>query len=101
MSSASEQGEKSGEKSYEFQAEVAKLLDLMVHSVYSEREVFLRELVSNAADALDKLRYEALTDASLFDKEDELAITLQIDKSTKTLTLSDNGIGINMINNAF
>ncbi len=82
------------EDSYEFQAEVARLLDLMVHSVYSEREVFLRELISNSADALDKLRYEALTNESLMSDDDELAITLVIDKEAKTLTLIDNGIGM-------
>lgn len=83
------------ETSYPFQAEVARLLDLMVHSVYSEREVFLRELISNSADALDKLRYEALTDETLMTDDDELAITLFLDKEAKTLTLIDNGIGMN------
>lgn len=85
---------KSSEKSYQFQAEVARLLDLMVHSVYSEREVFLRELVSNSADALDKLRYEALTNDRLMEKDDPLAITLVADKQARTLTLIDNGIGM-------
>ncbi|MCF6198184.1 MAG: molecular chaperone HtpG [Hyphomicrobiaceae bacterium] len=82
------------ETKHEFQAEVARLLELMVHSVYSEREVFLRELVSNSADALDKLRYEALTDESLMESDEELAITLEVDKTAKTLTLIDNGIGM-------
>ena len=94
MSETSEQNEPSGETSYEFQAEVARLLELMVHSVYSEREVFLRELISNSADALDKLRYEALTDETLMPDDLELAITLIADKSAKTLTLIDNGIGM-------
>ena len=88
------QENQSGENSYQFQAEVARLLDLMVHSVYSEREVFLRELISNSADALDKLRYEALTDETLMPDDLELAITLIIDKDAKTLTLIDNGIGM-------
>lgn len=82
------------ENTYQFQAEVARLLDLMVHSVYSEREVFLRELISNSADALDKLRYETLTDETLISDDDELAITLIADKEAKTLTLIDNGIGM-------
>jgi len=82
------------ETKHEFQAEVARLLELMVHSVYSEREVFLRELISNGADALDKLRYEALTDESLMENDEELAITIEVDKAAKTLTLVDNGIGM-------
>ncbi len=82
------------ENSYQFQAEVARLLDLMVHSVYSEREVFLRELISNGADALDKLRYEALTNEALMEKDDELGITLIADVSASTLTMIDNGIGM-------
>ena len=82
------------ETKHEFQAEVARLLELMVHSVYSEREVFLRELISNSADALDKLRYEALTDESLMESDEELAISISIDKAAKTLTLVDNGIGM-------
>ncbi len=94
MSETSEQAAKSSETSYEFQAEVARLLELMVHSVYSEREVFLRELISNSADALDKLRYEALTDETLMPDDLELAITLLADKGAKTLTLIDNGIGM-------
>jgi len=86
---------KSGDgRHYEFQAEVARLLDLMVHSVYSEREVFLRELISNSADALDKLRYEALTDDSLMGADEELAITLAVDSDAKTLTVIDNGVGM-------
>ncbi len=90
------------DNSYQFQAEVARLLDLMVHSVYSEREVFLRELISNSADALDKLRYEALTNENLISDDEELAITLIADKKAKTLTLADNGIGMSrdeLVNN--
>jgi molecular chaperone HtpG len=80
----------------EFQAEVAKLLDLVVHSLYSNREIFLRELISNASDACDKLRYAALTDSKLLDdKSGGFAIHLTIDKTAKTLTVSDNGIGMN------
>jgi molecular chaperone HtpG len=67
-------------QSHPFQAEVAKLLHLMVHSVYAEREVFLRELISNAADALDKLRYEALTRPELLEGGGELKITISSDR---------------------
>jgi molecular chaperone HtpG len=77
-----------------FQAEVAKLLQLMVHSVYSERDVFLRELISNASDALDKLRYEAIAKPDLLEKDAALTITLTPDKAAKTLTISDTGTGM-------
>lgn len=80
--------------SHQFQAEVAKLLHLMVHSVYSDRDVFLRELVSNAADALDKLRYEAIAAPELLEGQPELKITLTPDKEKKTLTIADTGIGM-------
>ena len=84
-----------GSQTHEFQAEVAKLLQLMVHSVYSDRDVFLRELISNAADALDKLRYEAIAQPSLLEGATELAITITPDKAAKTLTIADTGIGMN------
>ncbi len=77
-----------------FQAEVAKLLHLMVHSVYSDRDVFLRELISNASDALDKLRYEAIAKPALLEKEPTLSISILADKAAKTLTLVDTGIGM-------
>lgn len=77
-----------------FQAEVSKLLHMMVHAVYSEREIFLRELISNASDACDKLRYEALTRSELA-TEGDFAISLTLDKDAKTVTVSDNGIGMN------
>ncbi|WP_299085391.1 molecular chaperone HtpG [uncultured Ruegeria sp.] len=81
-------------ETFSFQTEVGQLLDIVAGSLYSNREVFLRELVSNASDACDKLRYAALTDASLAPSED-FAITLEIDAKTKTLSISDNGIGMN------
>lgn len=81
-------------QSHAFQAEVAKLLHLMVHSVYSDRDVFLRELISNAADALDKLRYEAIARPELLAADPALAITITPDKTAKTLTIADNGIGM-------
>ena len=77
-----------------FQAEVGKLLHMMVHSVYSDRDVFLRELISNASDALDKLRYEAIANPDLLENDAKLEITLKPDKATKILTISDGGIGM-------
>src|SRR5260221_9838537 len=77
-----------------FQAEVAKLLHLMVHSVYSDRDVFLRELISNAADALDKLRYEAIAKPELLAGDTTLRVVITPDKAAKTLTIADNGIGM-------
>ncbi len=77
-----------------FQAEVSRLLHMMVHSVYSEREIFLRELISNASDACDKLRYEALTKPELTKDDADFKITVTLDEKKKTLTLSDNGIGM-------
>jgi len=77
----------------EFQTEAKQLLHLMIHSLYSHKEVFLRELVSNASDALDKLRFEALTDPAI-DAGAELAVRIAVDKEAKTVTVSDNGIGM-------
>jgi len=77
-----------------FQTEVNQLLKLMIHSLYSEKEIFLRELISNASDACDKLRYESLTNAKLLDSEDELAVHVSFDKKKKTITIKDNGIGM-------
>lgn len=83
-----------GAQSHQFQAEVAELLNLMVHSVYSETDVFLRELVSNASDALDKVRYEAISKPELLAGDEKLAIRLKPDAAAKTLTIADNGIGM-------
>ena len=77
-----------------FQAEVSRLLHLMVHSVYTEKEIFLRELVSNASDACDKLRYEAIAAPDLIGDDTRLAITISIDKDARRLTVADNGIGM-------
>ena len=77
-----------------FQADVARLLHLMVHSVYSERDIFLRELISNAADACEKLRYEAIAEPSLVQDGQPFGITIAIDKDAKTLSVSDNGVGM-------
>ncbi len=77
-----------------FQAEVKQLLQLMIHSLYSNKEIFLRELVSNASDACDKLRFEALNNEALFEGDGELKIHVAFDKDARTLTITDNGIGM-------
>jgi molecular chaperone HtpG len=82
------------ETEFGFQAEVARLLHLMVHSVYSEKEIFLRELVSNGADACDKLRYEAITKPELMADDPDLRLTIVADEESKTLSVADNGIGM-------
>ena len=85
-----------------FQTEVKQLLQLMIHSLYSNREIFMRELVSNASDACDKLRFEALHNDSMFENDSELIISVAYDKEARTLTIADNGIGMNrdeVINN--
>ena len=79
---------------HSFQAEVAQLLHLVTHSLYSNKEIFLRELVSNASDACDKLRFEALNDATLFEDAPNLEVRLSFDKDARTLTITDNGIGM-------
>ena len=85
-----------------FQTEVKQLLQLMIHSLYSNREIFLRELISNASDACDKLRFEAMHNDAMFESDSDLAIRIGYDKEARTLTISDNGIGMNrdeVINN--
>ncbi len=77
-----------------FQTEVKQLLQLMIHSLYSNREIFLRELISNASDAADKLRFEAVTTPTLFENDSELKIHVSFDKDANTLTITDNGIGM-------
>ena len=77
-----------------FQAEVAQLLMLVTHSLYSNPEIFLRELISNASDACDKLRFEALNNAGLYESDAELNVRVRFDKTAKTLTITDNGIGL-------
>jgi len=78
----------------EFQTEVTQLLHLMVHSLYSNKEIFLRELVSNASDACDKLRFEALSDQALFEEDSDLQIQVEFDAEARTITVRDNGIGM-------
>src|SRR5437868_2749267 len=77
-----------------FEADVAQLLQMMVHSVYSDKDVFLRELISNAADACEKLRYEGLGDPSLLGDDPQPRITVMLDPEARTLTVEDNGIGM-------
>lgn len=80
---------------HEFQTEAKQLLHLMIHSLYSHKEIFLRELISNASDACDKLRYEALTNNELYENDGDLKIQIKTDKKARTLTICDNGIGMN------
>src|ERR671938_248950 len=77
-----------------FQAEFKQLLQLMIHSLYSNKEIFLRELVSNASDAADKLRFEAINHGELFENDPDLKIKVTFDQAARTITISDNGIGM-------
>ncbi len=78
-----------------FQTEVKQLLDLMIHSLYSNKEIFLRELISNASDAADKLRFEATTDDALYEGDSDLHVFIDVDRDARTITVRDNGIGMN------
>ncbi len=82
-------------ESFQFQAETRQLLHLMIHSLYTEREVFLRELISNASDALDRLRFESLTTPGLVEEGHVYEVRLKPDSKEHTLTISDTGIGMN------
>jgi molecular chaperone HtpG len=93
--SKAKESAKSGEETLAFQAEVSRLLDIVANALYSEKEIFIRELVSNAADACDRLRYAAITDPKLVEGDGDYAIALSTDKTTRTLTVSDNGSGMN------
>ncbi|MGZ9125233.1 MAG: molecular chaperone HtpG [Candidatus Binatia bacterium] len=86
--------ETSTKETHGFQAEVKQLLNLMIHSLYSNKEIFLRELISNASDAADRLRFEALTDKALMENDAELKIRVAFDPKARTITVSDNGIGM-------
>jgi molecular chaperone HtpG len=82
------------QEEYQFQAETKQLLDLMIHSLYTNKEIFLRELISNASDAIDRLRFEALTKPESLEGDDKFEIYLQADPKARTLTIADNGIGM-------
>ena len=78
----------------EFKAESKRLLDLMINSIYTHKEIFLRELISNASDAIDKLYFRSLTDDKVGVKKDEFEIKISVDKDSRTIVISDNGIGM-------
>src|SRR5690348_8594909 len=80
-----------------FQAEVKQLLDLMIHSLYSNKEIFLRELISNASDAIDRLRFDALSDSTLYEHDTDFKIRVAYDKEARTITVIDNGIGMSRV----
>lgn len=84
----------SQKQTHAFQTEVSQLLDLMIHSLYSNKEIFLRELISNASDAVDRLRFDSISDDSLVEGKEELSIHIDVNKDAGTLTVSDNGIGM-------
>src|SRR6476646_3149365 len=81
-------------ETFQFQAEARQVLDLMIHSLYTNKEIFLRELISNASDALDRLRFEALSKPELIGPDDKLEIWIESDPNARTLTITDNGIGM-------
>src|SRR5690348_1402533 len=81
-------------ESHEFQAEVVQLLDLMIHSLYSNKEIFLRELISNGSDAIDRLRFDALSNPALYEQDSDFKIHVSYDKEGRTITVTDNGIGM-------
>ena len=78
----------------EFKAESKRLLEMMIHSIYTHKEIFLRELISNASDAIDKLYFKSLTDTSIGLGKDDFCINISVDKENRTLTITDNGIGM-------
>ena len=82
-------------QTHKFQTEVTQLLKLMIHSLYSNQEIFLRELISNASDACDKLRFKALSDESILEDDPDLKVRIAFNKKKKTITITDNGIGMN------
>lgn len=90
------------EQTFSFQAEIKQLLDILIHSLYSDREIFLRELISNASDALNRVQFELLTNPNVLDADSEFYIEIKADPEAKTLTISDSGIGMtreDMVNN--
>src|SRR6266498_5546179 len=94
MADADQAATKDEAQSFHFKAETKQLLNILIHSLYKDREVFLRELLSNASDALNRLRFEMVTNQNVLDPAVELAIHLKVDKEARTLTLQDTGIGM-------
>ena len=90
--------EKDSDKNLFFQAEVSRLLDIVANSLYSEREIFLRELISNAADACERLRYLSISNEELLEKEKDFFIKINISKKNKHIIIEDNGIGMDKQN---
>src|SRR3954468_10933225 len=81
-------------ETFQFQAETKQLLDIMIHSLYTTKDIFLRELISNASDALDRLGFESLTDPELTAEDSTKEIRIEVDQNERTLTISDTGIGM-------
>lgn len=102
MAEAKKKSKTTGPERHSFAAETSKVLRLMIHSLYTNKDIFLRELISNASDACDKLRYASLTDAALLEGDSELGIRITVSEKNKTITITDNGIGMDradLINN--
>lgn len=85
---------KTDAESHQFQTEVSRLMDIIINSLYTQKEVFLRELISNAADALEKIRFLSVSDSSLLEPKSDLNIQIEVDKDAKTLTIQDSGVGM-------
>src|SRR5574339_312932 len=94
MTDADETTTKDNSQSFHFKAETRQLLNILIHSLYKDREVFLRELLSNSSDALNRLRFEMVTNQNVLDPTAELSIHIKADKDSRTLTITDTGIGM-------
>ncbi|MFN2186562.1 MAG: molecular chaperone HtpG, partial [Anaerolineae bacterium] len=94
MSKEVETPQPQSSQDFRFKAEIQQLLNILVHSLYTEREIFMRELLSNASDALNRIQFEMLTNRDVLDSDAELAIRIEVDQDAGTLTISDTGIGM-------